>query len=88
MMSTNQTQRIILQIYAKVSNRLGEPFCGVPADETEIKAIRFWISGVTVCIIGIPGKHFDCLHFWKMTAVCLSRIDMEHLVFCHFGQHQ
>ena len=56
MNESNPSARLAQKLFGLASKKYGAPYCGSPLiDDALSQGVRFWVSGIAVGGIGIPG---------------------------------
>ena len=54
---SSQSDILTNKLFMLASNKYGAPYCGSSLkDDTLAQGVRFWVSGIAVGSVGIPGK--------------------------------
>ena len=56
MNESNPSARLAQKLFGLASKKYGAPYCGSPLiDDALSQGVRFWVSGIAVGGVGIPG---------------------------------
>ena len=56
MNESNPSARLAQKLFELASKKYGAPYCGSPLiDDALSQGVRFWVSGIAVGGVGIPG---------------------------------
>ena len=58
MNDSNPSARLAQKLFGLASKKYGAPYCGSPLiDDALSQGVRFWVSGIAVGGVGIPGMY-------------------------------
>ena len=75
---SSQSDILTNKLFMLASNKYGAPYCGSSLkDDTLAQGVRFWVSGIAVGSVGIPGN-------WIWIENQQSPV---YVVYSHYSRH-
>ena len=60
MNDSSPSARLAQKLFGLASKKYGAPYCGSPLiDDALSQGVRFWVSGIAVGGVGIPGMYVE-----------------------------